>query len=181
MRELIAKMPGDGATAPSGGPTDDTVTLPYALRQKSRQRVTLDGGAAAAFVLPPGTHVDDGDRLRTADGFTVRVCAARETVSTARTADPLRLARACYHLGNRHVALQVGDGWVRYLPDHVLDDMVRGLGLAVAEESARFEPERGAYAGQAHGHAHHEPGEGAHGHHGHDHPPHDHEEGHRRR
>jgi urease accessory protein len=170
MLELIAKAPGEGAT-------DDTVTLPWALRQRSRQRVTLDGGAAAAFLLPPGTQVDDGDRLHTADGFTVRVCAARETVSTARTADPLRLARACYHLGNRHVALQVGDGWVRYLPDHVLDDMVRGLGLIVTEDSARFEPERGAYAGQSAGHHHHD-----HDHHhddaGQGHDPHGH--GHRR-
>ena len=152
MLELTAKAPGDGAT-------DETVTLPYALRQRSRQRVTLDGGGAAAIVLPPGTHLDDGDRvaqpgdrLTTADGVTVRVCAALEAVSTARTPDPLRLARACYHLGNRHVALQVGDGWVRYLPDHVLDDMVRGLGLAVVPESARFEPERGAYGGHTHAH-----------------------------
>ncbi len=163
MIELIAKAPGDGAT-------DETVTLPYALRQRSRQRVTLDGGGAAAIVLPPGAHLDDGDRLRTADGFTVRVCAALETVSTARTHDALRLARACYHLGNRHVALQVGDGWVRYLPDHVLDDMVRGLGLTVTEEPARFEPERGAYAGQPpalHSHPH---GDDAHAPHAHDHP-----------
>ncbi len=103
-------------------------------------------------------------------GFTVRVCAALETVSTARTGDALRLARACYHLGNRHVALQVGDGWVRYLPDHVLDDMVRGLGLTVREEPARFEPERGAYAGQPpalHSHPH---GDDAHAPPAHDHP-----------
>lgn len=164
MVELIEK-------APAGGATDDTVTLPYALRQRSRQRVTLDGGTVAAFMLPAGTHVDDGDRLRSADGFTVRVCAALETVSTARSHDPLQLARACYHLGNRHVALQVGDGWVRYLPDHVLDDMVRGLGLTVGQGSARFEPERGAYAGQAHGHHHeHDDGTRRHSHHGHDHP-----------
>lgn len=174
MRELIAKTPGSGAT-------DDTVTLPYALRQRSRQRVTLDSGAAAAFLLPPGTRVEDGERLSTADGFAVRVCAARETVSTARTADPLRLARACYHLGNRHVALQVGDGWVRYLPDHVLDGMVRGLGLSVACESARFEPERGAYAGQPHEHTHDHHEETAHAHHGDDHPSHDHVHGHRNR
>jgi urease accessory protein len=145
MLELITKAPGDGGT-------DDTVTLPYALRQKSRQRVTLDGGREAAIVLAPGTQVDDGDRLASADGFSVRVCAALEAVSNARTDDALRLARACYHLGNRHVALQVGSGWVRYLPDHVLDDMVRGLGLTVTEESARFEPERGAYAARPHAH-----------------------------
>jgi urease accessory protein len=141
--ELVEKVQSDGGT-------DDTVTLPYELRQKSRQRVRLDSGRAAAIVLPPGTQLEDGDRLCAADGTSVRVNAAMETVATARTEDPLHLARACYHLGNRHVPLQVGKGWVRYQPDHVLDEMVRGLGLSVVHESARFEPERGAYHGHAH-------------------------------
>lgn len=152
-------MPGDTieltVKTTAGGATDDTVTLAWALRQKSRQRLRLDGGREAALVLTPGTFLDDGDRLESGDGYSVRVCAAREPVSVARTHDALRLARACYHLGNRHVALQVGDGWVRYLPDHVLDDMVRGLGLVVNAALERFEPERGAYAhGHASGHGH---------------------------
>lgn len=161
----------------AGGATDDTVTLPWELRQKSRQRLRLDGGREAALVLAPGSFVEDGDRLESASGYTVRVCAAREAVSVGRTTDPLRLARACYHLGNRHVALQVGDGWVRYLPDHVLDDMVRGLGLIVTAGHERFEPERGAYAHSHadanHGGGHeHAPGirlvAATHDHHGHD-------------
>lgn len=135
------------------GDAQDTLTLAYDLRQRSRQRVRLDGGRDAAIMLAPGTTLDDGDHLRAADGTVVRVCAALESLSTARTDDPLRLARACYHLGNRHVRLQVGAGWLRYQPDHVLDAMVRGLGLAVTTERARFEPERGAYGG--HGHHHH--------------------------
>ena len=126
---------------------DETLTLAYELRQKSRQRVRLDSGREAAVVLPPGTHLDDGDRLRGADGTTVRVAAAPEPVTTARADDPLRLARACYHLGNRHVALEIGAGWVRYQPDHVLDEMVRRLGLTLIHESAPFRPERGAYHG----------------------------------
>lgn len=138
MLELIEKAPRDGET-------DDTVTLPYDLRQKSRQRLRLDSDGEAALLLPPGTPLDDGDRLRAADGTAVRVIAASEAVATARTDDPVRLARACYHLGNRHVPLQVGPGWARYQPDHVLDEMVRGLGLTVNHESARLEPERGAY------------------------------------
>ena len=164
MLELTEKAGADGVV-------DDTVVLPYALRQKSRQRVRLASGREAAIVLAPGEHVHDGDRLRATDGTAVRVHAASEAVSTARTNDPLRFARACYHLGNRHVALQIGDGWVRYEPDHVLDDMVRGLGLTVEAEVVAFEPEGGAYAGgHAHGHAHgaedvHPPGH----HHGHDH------------
>jgi len=145
MIELIEKTAPDGAIV-------DSLTLPYELRQKSRQRVHLDGGGEAALLLPPGTFLLDGDRLAAADGTAVRVHAAAETLSTARSDDPLLLARACYHLGNRHVALQVGPGWVRYQPDHVLDDMLRRLGLVVRQESAAFEPERGAY--HEHGHRH---------------------------
>mgnify|MGYP001179136076 CR=1 FL=1 len=156
MLELVEKAERDGAVA-------DTVVLPFALRQKSRQRVRLASGREAAIVLPPGAHLHDGDRVRAADGTAVRVVAAAESVSTARTDDPLRFARACYHLGNRHVALQIGSGFVRYQPDHVLDDMVRGLGLTVTPEVVPFEPEGGAYAGHSHGGAH------SHGGHGHRH------------
>jgi urease accessory protein len=137
-----------------GGEADDTLTLPFELRQKSRQRVRLASGCEAAVLLAPGTMLEDGDCLGSADGTVVRVRAAIETLSTARSDDPLCLARACYHLGNRHVRLQIGSGLVRYQPDHVLDEMVRGLGLTVRQEPARFEPERGAYGGHAHQHPH---------------------------
>ncbi len=156
MLELIERLAADGEVA-------DSVSLPYDLRQKCRQRVRLDSGRDAAIVLPPGTPLLSGERLRAADGTTVRINAASEAVTIGRTDDPVLLARACYHLGNRHVALQVGRGWVRYQPDHVLDDMVRGLGLAVSYESAPFDPERGAYDVNSR-HRHHQ-GEGAsHGH-----------------
>ncbi len=145
MLELIEKVQCAGAA-------DDTLTLPFDLRQKSRQRVRLGSGRQAAVVLSPGTALGDGDWLRAADGTSVLVSAASEPVSMVRADDPVRLARACYHLGNRHVALQVGDGWARYQPDHVLDEMVRGLGLTVVRESACFEPERGAYHGHSHSH-----------------------------
>ncbi len=138
----------------------DSLTLPYDLRQKSRQRVCLDSGREAAIVLSRGARLVEGDCLRGAEGTLVYVHAAPESVSAARTDDLLRLARACYHLGNRHVALQVGDGWLRYQPDHVLDEMVRGLGLHVTQEEVAFEPERGAYHGHGHadGHGHHSHG-----------------------
>lgn len=129
---------------------DDSVTLPFELRQRSRLRARLDGGGDVALVLARGTILRHGDRLQGDDGRVIEVCAAREAVSTVRTRDGVELARASYHLGNRHVPLQIGDGWVRYLHDHVLDRMVRGLGLAVAVESAPFEPEAGAY-GHTHG------------------------------
>jgi urease accessory protein len=85
-------------------------------------------------------------------GAAALVCAADERVSTVRAAGAA-LARAAYHLGNRHVAVEVGDAWLRYLHDHVLDQMVRQLGLEVNAESAPFEPEAGAYGADPH-HAH---------------------------
>lgn len=156
MQRLIQKLNGVAA------PSQDSLTLAFEQRQKSRQRVTLDSGREAALVLPPGTVLRDGDLLRGEDESVVRVQAAPEPVMTARTTDPLRLARACYHLGNRHVAIAVGPGWVRCLRDHVLADMLVQLGLMVTEESVVFEPESGAYASDgsalgghhAHGHGH---------------------------
>lgn len=130
-----------------------TLTLPYELRVKSRMPVQLDNGENVGLMLPRGTQLCDGDLLRDESGRVIRVCAAPERVSTARSRDPLLLARACYHLGNRHVALQIETAWVRYATDHVLDDMLRELGLEVVSEIAPLEPERGAYGG-GHGHAH---------------------------
>ena len=140
---------------------DGTLTLPFARRRKARQRATLDSGEEIAVLLPRSTIMRGGDRLASAGGRTVRVVAAAEPVSTVRCDDPRRLARIAYHLGNRHVAVQVDDGWLRYLADPVLDDMVLGLGAKVERESAPFEPEAGAYGRTGHGHGHK---------HGHDHP-----------
>ena len=91
-----------------------------------------------------------------ADGEVLLVEAATERLSEVNSDHPLELTRAAYHLGNRHVPLQVGDGWLRYRADHVLDAMVRGLGLRVRQLDAGFEPEPGAYSagGHAHEHAH---------------------------
>lgn len=140
-------------TAPA--PATATLTLPFELRQKSRLRATLDNGAEAGLLLERGTLLRHGDLLRADSGEIIEVRAAPEEVSTARATAPLLLARACYHLGNRHVPLQVGDGWLRYLHDHVLDDMLVNMGLDVTFEHVPFEPEAGAYAGQGHSHAHH--------------------------
>ncbi len=135
-------------------PIQATLTLPFDQRQKSRFRTRLDSGEDIGLFLPRGTVLRHGDRLRTTTGLVVEVRAAPETVSTARTDDALLLARAAYHLGNRHVALQIGPGWLRYLHDHVLDGMMRELGLTVVSEQVPFEPEAGAYGGDHHGHAH---------------------------
>ncbi|MCG2634938.1 MAG: urease accessory protein UreE [Gammaproteobacteria bacterium] len=152
MIELIKK------TAPENAPEiGGSLTLTFERRQKSRQRARLDSGTEIAILLPRGSQLRDGDLLQDSHGFCVQIVAAPEPVSCARSADLLRLARACYHLGNRHVSVQVGPGWIRYGPDHVLDEMVRGLDLTVSRELLPFEPESGAYSGSRDGHHHHNP------------------------
>ena len=127
-----------------------TLTLPFELRQRSRLLARLDHSEEeVGLFLPRGTVLRQNDLLRASTGLVIRVNAAPETVSSAAASNPLLLARACYHLGNRHIALQIGPGWIRYLQDHVLDRMVRELGLTIAHETAPFEPEAGAYG---HGH-----------------------------
>ena len=142
------------ARAEGSEPAHARVTLDFQHRQRSRVRVTLDGAGEAAIRLPRGEVLRGGDRLCSHEGLIVEVCAADETLSHVSSADPFALARAAYHLGNRHVPVQVGQGWLRYQHDHVLDHMVQGLGLEVSCLSAPFEPESGAYAGHHHGHAH---------------------------
>jgi len=129
-----------------------TLTLPFELRQKSRLLANLDDGREVRLFLPRGTVLRQDDLLRARTGLIVRVQAALEDLSSAHTQDPLRLARACYHLGNRHIPVQIGAGWLHYRHDHVLDDMVQALGLTVLRERAPFEPEAGAYASSHHDH-----------------------------
>ena len=145
-----------------------TLTLPFESRQRSRLRVALSDGTHAALALPRGSVLRGGDLLRLSDRRVVRVVAAFESVSTARSSVQRALMRAAYHLGNRHVPLEVGEGFVRYLHDHVLDVMVRDLGLTVIAEQAAFEPEGGAYSGSGGGHAHHHHSHDSHPHHLHD-------------
>lgn len=140
--------------ADRGLPTSETVTLTWDQRTRSRLRVMLDDGSPAGIFLDRGTVLRDGTCLLDAEGRAVRVVAAPESVSTISSDDPTLLARACYHLGNRHVPLQVAPGWARYRHDHVLDDMVRLLGLEVVHEDAAFEPEAGAYGAHGPGHQH---------------------------
>jgi urease accessory protein len=136
---------------------DRRLRLPFGERSKSRLRAVLDNGEEAGLFLERGTILRNGDLLLADDGRLVEVQAAEESVSTVHTDNPLLLARACYHLGNRHVALQIGTGWLRYQHDHVLDDMLRGFGLQVIVELAPFEPEGGAYVSHAHANSHSHP------------------------
>lgn len=96
-----------------------------------------------------------GDKLSSQCGQIVEVLAEAEVVSTANVDDPLLFARACYHLGNRHVKLQIGCQSLSYRHDHVLDGMLQSLGIVVMVEERPFEPESGAYqGGHSHGHDH---------------------------
>lgn len=138
---------------------DARLVLPFELRSRSRFRAQLVGGEEVGVILARGQILRGGDLLLAADGRVIEVAAAEESVSTVHSADPRPLARAAYHLGNRHVALQIGNGWLRYSHDHVLDEMLQGLGLKVTVEQVPFEPEAGAYhadgdSGHSHSHNH---------------------------
>jgi len=135
-------------------PASTTLTLPWEMRIKSRLKVVLDNGEAAGLFLKRGEILRGKDRLSTDDGYIVEIVAARERVSTGHAVSTALLCLACYHLGNRHIDLEIGDTFVRYLHDHVLDEMVTGLGLTVETGCFPFEPETGAY-GHHHG-GHHD-------------------------
>ena len=178
--------------------------LAFDARQKTRLRAVLDSGEEVALVLPRGETLRGGDLLVASDGRVIELAARPEQVVHITCSTPRDLARAAYHLGNRHVPVEVGEGWLRIAADHVLEEMLRGLGAVLEAREAPFEPEAGAYGGHGHhqheerehagrihqygdaGHAHdHGHGHGhGHGHdhdhgHGHDHDhDHDHDHGH---
>ena len=138
------------------------LTLPFEQRQKSRLRAQAENGEEVALILPRGRVLRGGDRVAATDGREVEIVAAPEKLLHIESAE---LARVAYHLGNRHVPLQVGPGFLRIAEDHVLETMVRKLGARVTYVEAPFEPESGAYS-----HPHDEMGHGGRIHdHFHDH------------
>ena len=141
-------------------PPTDTLELDFNARTKSRLRTRLASGAEVGMFLARGTILRGGQKLRAGDGRIVAVRAAAEDLLEARCASSTELARAAFHLGNRHVAVQVGrdagGDWLRLQADHVLEGMLVGLGALVSSLRAPFEPEAGAYAP---GHQH--PGDGS--------------------
>ncbi len=136
-------------------------TLTFDDRQKSRHRATTRDGTVFGWFIERGHVLKEGDLLECQSGEIIKILSAPEQVSTVSAQisshnPALDLTRAAYHLGNRHVPLQIAPDFLRYQHDHVLDDMVRGLGLNVTTEPAPFEPEPGAYAGgHQHNHGHH--------------------------
>ena len=131
---------------------NEELKLPFDLRQKSRLRTKLASGEEVGLFLEHGSILRGGDCLRTNDGRIVLVIAADEALMQASCATPFALARAAYHLGNRHVPVEIAEGWLRFQADEVLAQMLRGLIATVVTLSAPFEPEPGAYAA---GHHHH--------------------------
>src|SRR5574338_1168403 len=137
-------------------PTERLV-LPFDTRTKSRLRARLASGEEVGLFLPRGTILRGGDLLQ-GGGRVVEVVAAPEALLEVRCRNLQELARAAYHLGNRHVAVEVGPEWLRLAEDHVLEGMLAGLGCELRRLLAAFEPEAGAYA---HGHQHTGDGSGA--------------------
>lgn len=137
--------------APLAAPPAERLVLAFEARTRSRLRTRLASGEEVGLFLPRGTVLCDGDLLQASDGRLVRVEAQSEALAEVRSDDPLRLARAAYHLGNRHVPVQVGPGFLRFGRDSVLEAMVLQLGLPVQAVTAPFSPEAGAY-GSAHTH-----------------------------
>lgn len=131
---------------------DKEIVLTYDERQKSRHKAETSDGNVLGWFLERGKVLADGHVLVCGDGTIVRVVAAPEPVSNVRCEGALAMAKAAYHLGNRHVPLQIEDGFLRFLHDHVLDEMLRGLGLSVDFANAPFHPEPGAYAHGDHSH-----------------------------
>ena len=145
-----------------------TVELDWDVRQESRFDATDSDGRQLGVFLPRGTLVRGGDVLVSEDGSLVKVIAAPQAVlvitACADHGTPFDLTRAAYHLGNRHVPIELQPDRLLIEPDHVLADMLRAMHLTVVADTLAFEPEGGAYAAGGHNHGH--------GHdHGHDHAP----------
>lgn len=181
MLQASKCLAGGQGLAPALVKRAATVELDWDIRQKSRFACTDSQGRQLGVFLPRGTAVRGGDVLVTEDGSLVRVVAAPQKVLaiTHCTAHgtPFDLMRAAYHLGNRHVPIELKPDHLKIEPDHVLADMLRAMHLIVNEADAPFEPEGGAYGGHVtnDGHSHHGPSHG----HDHDHDcGHDHGHGH---
>ncbi len=131
---------------------DSVVVLNHEQRDRGRLRLTSENGEEVRVFLDRGKPLLVGEYLKTTCGRYVKVEGAEEEVAHASCDDWHTFARACYHLGNRHTKIEVGERWLRIKPDHVLEEMLVQLGLVVRHEEAVFVPESGAYS---HGHHHH--------------------------
>ncbi len=141
----------------------DHLTLPFEMRMRGRLRAKTDTGYDVGLFLDRGPVLREGAFLQAKTGEIIRIRAADEPVVSARIEPGLAMARLCYHLGNRHVALALGNddqaeggktGWVRFPPDHVLEELAERLGATLEHHHAPFDPEPGAYSEARHDHTH---------------------------
>ena len=172
MLQTSKVIPQGAGLAPALVRRAATVELDWDVRQKSRFDATDSAGRTLGVFLPRGTVVRGGDVLVAEDGSLVRVTAAAQSVlkitHCPQHGTPYDLIRAAYHLGNRHVPIELKPDHLKIEPDHVLADMLRAMHLIVHAMDEAFEPENGAYASGGHAH-------GGHGHsHDHDHSDHNH-------
>jgi urease accessory protein len=156
----------------------DTVVLDFDDRHRRRMAMTGTRGLEFLLDLENAVALRGGDALVLEDGRLIEVVAAPEPLIEIRGSDSGHLVRLAWHLGNRHLPTQIMSKGLRIRSDHVIEEMVKGLGAKVIEIEAPFDPEGGAYAAAhepaGHGHDHHDHDHHDHGHHGHDHGKHDH-------
>lgn len=150
MIEIKARLEAERAR--DGFEVKGRLQLPFEQRQRSRLKTSLVSGEAVALTLPRGEILRGGDLLLSSDGRVIEVVAEPENLLHVECPTPAALAVAAYHLGNRHVPVQVGEGFLRIAADHVLEALLKGLHASVTPMQAPFEPEAGAYLG-----AHHHP------------------------
>jgi urease accessory protein len=156
----------------------DAITLAFNDRFRRRIRLTGDQGLVFLLDLPDAVVLQHGDGLKLEDGGIVEVRAAEEALVEITAADAGALARLAWHLGNRHLPAEISGGRILIRDDHVIVDMLRGLGASVRHVKAPFNPEGGAYGQHNHDTGH--PHAHGHDHHGHEHRHHhDHDHDHR--
>src|SRR4029077_18011097 len=131
-----------------------TLTLDFDDRHRRRTRLCTDHGEEILLDLPKAIAMADGDGLQLEDGSWPTVQAAAEPTIEIRHVDPVQLIRLAWHLGNRHLPTEIGNGVLRIRPDHVIEHMLEGLGAKLARGRSPFQPEGGAYMTQEHRHGH---------------------------
>lgn len=132
----------------------DSLSLDQDTRKKARIKSKTENGLEIGIFIERGNPLQIGEVLESECGQMIEVKGQLEPVATATTTDWLAFSKVCYHLGNRHTTLQVGELWVRFKPDHVLEELAQMYGLTVERHNAIFEPEQGAYGTHSHKHSH---------------------------
>lgn len=168
MLEIRAKLKVPKAAY--GIKTGGSVALSFAERSARGAHARLDSGEEVALMLPRGEVLRGGDLVTASDGRVIEILSKKERLLNVECNGAAQLAKVAYHLGNRHVPVEVGEGYLRIAADHVLEDLVKKLGARVAPLEAPFEPGEAERGAEVHGDGH----DHDHEHCDHDHHPHPH-------